>query len=230
MPKIFVAVVVLTVLCLWIIGCSPAHRKKNVSAPEQSSFVYTPGSGDAYLYDVKINLDGRKRSTRLDVYIKDDTLALFARAYLGKGALKAIITKDNSLVYFPTENEYFAGKLSELADGGCDRHMEIERILIDLFHKRPVDFIYDSTDYYVVILHESKESCRYKLVSVVCKKSMEIDYEYRDGRYIPVFLGFSQADGSLSIEARRRSQSLNINIPAEKFSLPIPGDASALEP
>lgn len=212
-----------------LMGCSPAQRKRNISTPEESSFIHETGRGDAYLYDVKINRDGRKRSTRLDVYIKPDTLALFARAYLGKGALKALIVRDNSLVYFPTENEYFRGRLSDLTDRNCDRNVEFERVLVDLFHNRPVEFGHDSTNYYVVILHESKELCRYRLVSVMCGNSLEIEYELREGRYIPVFLGFNNDNGSLTIEAKKRGQSLNIDIPSEKFSLSIPGDASALE-
>jgi len=215
---------------LHLFSCSPAHRKKSISAPEQSSFKPNPGYGDAYLYDVKINRDGRKRSTRLDVYIRPDTLALFVRAYLGKGALKAVITEDNSSVYFPTENEYFRGRLGDLSEGRCDDGLEFESILIDLFYERPVDFKHDSANYYIVILNESRESCRYKLVSIMCGRALEVEYEFRDGRYIPVFLGFANDDGSLSIEARRRNQRLNTEIPAEKFSLSIPGDATALEP
>lgn len=228
--KIPIAAIIVLVCCLWLASCTPANRKRNVTAPERTSFQFSPGSGDAYLYDVKINRDGRKRSTRLDVYVKADSLALFARAYLGKGALKALITDDNALVYFPAANEYYGGRLGKLTDRDCDSNIEFERILIELFRERPVEFKHDSANYYVVILHESRESCRYRLVSVMCRKSLEIEYEYHDGRYIPTFLGFSDDDGSLSIEAKRRKQSLNINIPEEKFFLAIPGDAAVLEP
>lgn len=232
MRKFGIPIIILILLAVGqaLTGCATAHRKINVSAPEQSTFVLNPGAGDAYLFDVKINDHGRKRSTRLDVYVKPDTMAMFARAYLGKGALKALITKDQSLVYFPTENEYFRGQLSDFVDKDCIRNMELERILIDLFFQRPVEFDFDSTNFYVVIEHESRELCRYKLVSKMCEKSLEVEYELRDGRYVPVFLGFAANDGSIRIDAKRRTQSLNIDIPQEKFSLSIPVDAAAIEP
>jgi len=221
---------VLSLSFLFSFGCTPAHRKVSISAPERATLALEPGAGDAYLFDVKIDRDGRKRSTRLDMYVNADSLALFARTYLGKGALKAVVTRENSLVYFPTENEYYRGRMGDLVDHNCIRSMEFERILIDLFFERPVQFEFDSSNYYVVVMHESKESCRYKLVSVMCKKSLEIEYELRDGRYIPVYLGFTDEDASLSIEAKKRNQSLNIQIPEEKFSLSIPGDAVPIEP
>ncbi len=232
MKKLGAPIIVLMILAVShiVTGCSPAHRKIKVSAPEQSAFVLNPGAGDAYLFDVKINDHGRKRSTRLDIYVKPDTLAMFARVYLGKGALKALITKGRSLVYFPTENEYFSGQLGDLVDNKCIRNMEFERILINLFFNRPVQFDFDSTNFYVVVEHESRESCRYKLVSRMCEKSLEVEYELRDNRYIPVFLGFDADGGSIKIDAKRRKQSLNIDIPQEKFSLSIPGDAAAIEP
>lgn len=230
MKNVISYVLLIIILFSTIIGCSPATRKKNVSAREETGVMLTPGSGDAYLFDIKINQDGRKRSSRLDVYFKPDTLAIFARAYLGKGVMKSALIGDSALVYFPTENEYYNGSLYDLLDEECYQSMRFERILQNLFLKLPVEIEDNSVGYYVVILQESKSICRYRLESRMCEKYLEIEYDFKDDRYIPYKIEYSNDDESLKLSAKRRSYSLNIKIPPEKMSIDIPPDAAQIIP
>ena len=218
------------IVIIAIIGCSPANRKKSVSIREESVLSLAPGSGDAYLFDVKINQDGRKRSTRLDVYYRPDTLAIFARAYLGKGVMKVVLAGDTGQVYFPTENEYYNGPLFDLLVDECYKSMRFERILYNLFSRLPVEIDDDSVGYYVVVLKESKDLCHYRLESRICDKFLEIEYDFEKGRYVPNAIEYSNDNGTLKLSAKRRSISLNIKIPSEKMSISIPPDAIRIQP
>ena len=114
----------LTFILYLTLGCTFANRSKwkneRIAAEQKTERpALTEGRGDAYLFDLKIYNKGRKNSVRLDIYRNEDSLALYARGYLGKGVLKGLINQDSILTFFPTENQFYAGEINRLLSGNC---------------------------------------------------------------------------------------------------------------
>ncbi|MEW5922559.1 MAG: hypothetical protein AB1746_01085 [Candidatus Zixiibacteriota bacterium] len=212
-------------LTILLSGCQLASRKMAEPSIIESEMHYAEGKGDAFLYDVKIFRDGKKNSVRLDIYRVEDRLALFARGYLGKGVLKGLVLADSTVVYFPTENEFYSGRLNELISKSCSEKNNLEKMLIDLFVKRPVDIDYSMTDFYVNILSDKGEKQQFRLESTNCAEKAELQYEFRENRFILDKIDFSNRDESFRFKAELRKFRFNTKIPAEKMALPIPPDA-----
>jgi len=217
------------IMILFLGGCNLASRKPSVQSPVESEFNYTEGKGDAFLYDVKIYREGKKNSVRLDVYRKNDSLALFARGYLGKGVLKGLAVSDSIVIYFPTENEYFSGKLNELIYKSCAEQDNLEQMLIDLFVMRPVELEYSMADFYVTVLNDKGKKQQFRLESKNCAESARLEYDFKDNRFLLEKIQFSNRDDTFRLTAQRRKHRLDINIPAEKFIIPIPPEAVRID-
>lgn len=212
-------------LALVINGCGLASRKTSGPSVIEAEMHYEEGQGDAFLYDVKIYREGKKNSVRLDVYRNEDRLAIFARGYLGKGVLKGLVLADSTVIYFPTENEFFSGRLNDLISKSCSKENNLEKILIDLFVKRPVDIDYSMTDFYVNIISDSGTKQKFRLESTNCAEKAELQYIYKDDRFILDEIDFSNRDETFRFKAELRKSRLNTEIPAEKMAVPIPADA-----
>lgn len=226
--EIFV-VILLTALALT--GCTLANRKiTGGKIIENETLSWDKGKGDAYLFDVKIYRGGRKNSVRLDVYLSDDKISLFARGYLGKGVLKGLILPDSIITYFPTEKEYYAGRMANLINNGCADSLSLELTLIELFQKTPAEIEHDLAGFYVVVMNEENKVRRYRLESQGCPEGMEISYTLKSGRFIPDEIDYTTADDSFRLKAERRRAKLNIDIPEEKFQIDIPAGTVRTSP
>lgn len=228
MKSKYIAVSIIVLLfVLNISGCTPANRKRGWKKTTAETAKYEPGRGDAFLFDVKIYRDKRKNSVRLDVYRAGDTLAVFARGYLGKGVLKGLITHDSVLIYFPTEKEYYSGRLSDLVGDNC-RELPLEFLLVKLFEKRPVELETKFPRFYITVLDEEGPEQKYRIVAKGCAENIEISYDYKKNRFVPENIDYTNEDGSFRFRAKRRKVRLDISIPAEKFSLEIPPTAQRI--
>ncbi len=223
--------IIILLLGLFIFeGCTLANRKKAYRQIVTEEVVYEAGRGDAYLFDVKIYRDGRKNSVRLDIYRTADMMALFARGYLGKGVLKGLITKDSILIYFPTENEYFSGKVSELIGEKCADGLPFEKLINRLFQKLPVELEDKFPQFYINVISEKGKTREYRLISEECPENIELGYDYKNSRFILNKIDYSNSDETFRFSANRRKVKTNINIPAEKLELKIPASAIRISP
>ena len=221
-----ISIVVFALMLIFVIGgCRVASLKTTGGTVLESEFNYDEGNGDAFLYDVKIYRDGRKNSVRLDVYRMNDRLGIFARGYLGKGVLKGVVTPDSVVIYFPTENEYYSGKLNDLIDKSCAVRDNLERLVIDLFVKRPVELDYPADDFYVTVIEEKNREKKYRLESKNCAESALLEYDYKSDRFLLEKIDFTNRDNTFRFRAERRREKLNVGIPAEKLSVAVPSDA-----
>jgi len=212
-------------------GCTVADRSKIRSGREEGTLAkFEAGRGDAYLFDVKIYREGKKKSTRLDVYRTEDSMSFYARAYLGKGVMKALLVRDSAVVYFPTEKQYYAGPLNALITNGCAERFAFEHLILDLFRILPIQIDYATDDFYVNIVREGPQECIYRLVSTACDDAITLEYRRKDGRYIPWLIEYAKNDDSFRLEAKRRTVRLNVDIPPDKFEIPIPATAERMEP
>ncbi len=218
-------------LAFIVSGCTLADRRNagKVIADEEAP-QWEPGKGDAYLFDVKIYREGRKNSVRLDVYRLGDTISIFARGYLGKGVLKGLIRPDSILTYFPTEKEYYSGKLANLVDNGCADSLPLEFTIIQLFQKTPAEINFDLGDFYIVVENENNSVRKYRLESHSCPQGIDISYTPKDNRFIPDEIIYTSADKLFRFEAVRRRAKLNTKIPPDKFRIDIPSDAVRTSP
>lgn len=224
----------LFILCL-MIGCTFANRskwKKERIAAEQKFErpALTKGKGDAYLFDLKIYNKGKKNSVRLDVYRKEDSLAIYARGYLGKGVLKGLVNQDSIITFFPTENQYYSGKINRLLSGNCFENIPFEKMLIDFFKITPDKIDYPFGEAYLAILEERPGFRKYKLAAKNCSDYIELDYDWQKGQFVLEKLKYSSKDGKFKLDAKRRKFKLNIKVPAEKFQISIPPTASRIYP
>jgi hypothetical protein len=217
-------------VALTVSGCTLATRKKVRSSPVDAEMVLLEGKGDAYLFDVNMRRHGKKNSVRLDVYRSGDSLSLFARGYLGKGVMKGLVTTDSLIVYFPTENQYYAGRVVDLLEKSCAEAFAFERTIVDLFVKRPVELEYSLSSFYLTILKDEGDEQKYRLEGKSCPEAINLTYRWRDGRFVMEEIDYCSSDGSFRFSAARRRHKINVEIPDEKFILAIPDDAARIYP
>jgi len=223
--------VIIPIFTIIVSGCTLAHRKRaDQEIIEAETQTWQKGKGDAYLFDVKIYREGKKNSVRLDVYRSDDKISLFARGYLGKGVLKGLISPDSIIAYFPTEKEFYSGKMADFINDGCADSLPLEPTIIELFQKTPAEINHELDGFYVVIISEDDHLRQYKLESRSCPEGMEIGYTLKDDRFVPDEINYISSDGTFRFEATRRRAKLNIDIPEEKFRIDIPASAVRISP
>ena len=209
-------------------GCTLAHRPTAEERHPRVDVGVLPGKGDAFLYDVRVERDGRKNSARLDVYRQGDSLGIFARGYLGKGVLKGLVIPDSITIYFPTENEFYQGSIANLLKSNCPDSAIFEKYLIELFARIPSEIEPSFSDFYLTILKETNRDRDYRLESKDCQESIELKYELREGRFVLEKLNYRTPDDSFRFQATRRQHRLNIVLPVDKFSVPIPESATRI--
>ena len=218
-------------MAAFLIGCSLAHRPAGKEIPPAGGDVeYEPGKGDAYLFDAKIIREGKKNSVRLEVYHSRDSLAVFARGYLGKGVLKAFITSDSVLAYFPTENQYYSGRIYDLISSRCQDTLIDEKMMIDLFAKTPAEIEYNVNTLYVVLLDDKGETRSYRLQSKRCPDNIYLQYDYHEERFILQEFSFEADNEAFGFHSKLRKFRSDVKLPPEKFLIEIPESAVRFTP
>lgn len=211
-------------------GCTLANRNrvkvKTAEEPSQREKL----RGDAYLFDVKINRDSKKNSFRLDLYQSRETLAWFARGYLGKGVMKGVLNRDSLLVYFPTEEEFYSGRLNDLAKKSCLGRVELETVLDRLFRSLPTEIPSLSEDFYLTILKEDGKVREYILNYKDCHGGIRIDYEWSNNRFLVSNIQYIGEEETFGFQAKVRDFRLDTELPADKFEIVVPPTAARLNP
>jgi len=189
---------------------------------EETVTKLTEGKGDAYQFDCKMYRKGKKNTVRLEIFRSGDMLSIFARGYLGKGVMKAIINPDSILVYFPTSNEYYSGKLEDLIGGKCAGSMIYEEVLIKLFMMTPPELEKSYEGFYVNVIKQNKKRQEFQLNSKVCEESIELGYRLYGRRFILDDIEYENEVGTFKFIASNRKARLDIDIPESKLDLKIP--------
>jgi hypothetical protein len=208
-------------------GCAPTRQ--NAVPGEELKNPGTEQRGTAFLFDVKVNRNGKKNSVRLDIYQRGDSLSVFARGYLGKGALKGLLTSDSVIAHFPTEEEYYTGKLESLISDSCQFGQNLERILVTIFRDLP-DTSDLPSDISLRTLEDGKKKKRYHMESGRCPAAIDLQYDYHDKQFILEQIGFALSDNSFQLDGKRRDFRTNVKIPEEKFQVNIPETATRIYP
>lgn len=213
-----------------LIGCTsgpPAGETGRESAP----VVKVPV--EAYLFDVVIKRNGKPTSLRLDVFDADSVIALGGRAYLGKGALRARMTKDSLIAYFPTSNEFLMQALSSFSLSGA-KQVDLSKVgLVDILTKRPdtgqvndsirVDIIEESTGDSERAIHTGQLGYPSVTWSMTVKYWLDDDGQWRLSNLI-------YSDSTTQITASRREYRARARISADRFRVNIPQSAVRVSP
>ncbi len=216
-------------------GCTFANRSKwkaeKVAAENKTESPTTDElKGDAFLFDMKIINKGKKNSARLDIYRKGDSLAVFARGYLGKGVLKGRVNYDSVVTYFPTEDQFYSGNISNLLSANCFEKIPLEKMLVDFFRITPDKIDYSFGGAYLSVLIEKPGFRKYRLVAQDCLEFIELDYDWKNGQFLLEKFQYSNENGEFRLDAERRKFKLNIKLPDEKYKISIPSTASRIYP
>ena len=212
-----------------MIGCvsgPPASEAGRESTPQIKVPV------EAYLFDVVVKRHGQPTSLRLDVFDADSVIALGGRAYLGKGALRARMTGDSLIAYFPTSNEYLQQAFSTFRISG-EKQVDLSRIgLLDILTNRPdtgqindsirVDITQESTADSERSIHTGKRG------DSLMAWAITVWHELVDGQWRLDAIKYT--DSTLQITANRREYRSHARVPADRFRVTIPPSAVRVSP
>lgn len=184
---------------------------------------------DAYLFDCKVYRRGKPTTVRLEVFSTDSITALGGRAYLGKGALKGILTPNRLTLYFPTRNEYVDQPVEEAVTSSDCPIRPGDFGLSDLLSRRP-----DSLGFGAgiqVVRRNPTETSRpeFAVFDEACSWRLELTYDRQGAGWRLARLEFS--DGAdLRVLAKRRRFKARANVQAGKFQVEIPAGAVRVSP
>jgi len=219
---------VVVTLILSCVGGPPSSESGRETAPTVSGKVPV----EAYLFDVVIHRHGKPTSLRLDVFDADSVIALGGRAYLGKGALRARLTKDSLIAYFPISDEFFSEDFSSFSMSG-ENPIDLSKLGFLSLLKQPPDTGALNDSVRVDILSESTDNAERLIHSGPIdpdslKWRISVKYFLTEGRFR---LGrFSYFDSTMTITANRREYRSRARIPADRFRVTIPPTAVRVTP
>jgi len=201
----------------------------------------------AYLLDLRVDDAGRKFSVKTEIYVSGDSVGIYGRGFLGKGAFKANVIDDVVTIYFASENEYFTGPLAELDAGGdCAAPGEVMLCALSLLTAK--DAVAATRD----VLYPTRNEIRYrsgrfdrtvrldprgypeseKLIDPACGDSIVVTYA-DPSRQFPFFKtqDVLYYNDRYDFRARGfvREQKYNIDLSLKKFQVDIPQSASRLD-
>jgi hypothetical protein len=200
------------------------------------------------LIDLRIDNSGEKYSMTTELYFTGDSVGLYGRGYLGKGAFKGQIIQDMAMVYFSSSNEYYTSSLSapEARGAECAAPGEVLLSVLSLLggkigipesegaiypSRRQLRFKTGRFDRTVRINDKGFPESE-KFIDAACGDSIVINY-YMHSREFPFYQVTDLLYYSARYEFRARGfireQKYNIDIPERKFMVDIPPDAERLE-
>ena len=209
------------------IGCSSVRRDKQIDESINNN-LDEKIKGEAYLFDVKLNRDGKLTSFRLEIYQTDSITAFSGRGYLGKGALKGILDNDSILVYFPVSNEFLYESTASLLDIK-DCVNDLDNLNLISFLKNPPDEKIVNSNIEIISSFEATNEPQYTLYNPECSWQIEINYEDINSEWL--IKSFLITDGfENTIKSTRRTYKKNAKIPYKRFVIHIPEKAERIIP
>jgi hypothetical protein len=179
---------------------------------------------EAYLMDARVYRDGKPTSFRLELFVSDSLIGIGGRGYLGKGALKGVLTRDSLIMYFPTSREYVReARDSLLTSAACSLGLgllDIERWLKALPEDR-------SAAPATVVTEMGNREAHCSLTWPECDWKLVLDYQLRDDAWRIKQIEFDDG-GKTRFKAETRVHKRHATVDASRFEVIIPGDARSL--
>lgn len=210
---------------LAIAGCAP----RTEPGPEQGERQNLPDvRAEAYLFDTRIDFQGKRRSVRLEMFATDSLIGLGGRAYLGKGALKGWLDSDSLKLYFPSSNEFVYEPIGDLLQSfNCGDETPTVEVL-SLFYQRPDAMKLDDN---ITLVTDTSDADRpaFTLQMPDCPWRMMIEYDRRDPGWRVREFEFDNGS-DLQVSASRREYRADTEVSAAKFEVVVPSDATPIIP
>lgn len=248
----FLSILTLYVWCgLLIVNCAPKPRVLPLDrTPEnvlqcvlKNKIEFT---SQACLLNFQLKGKEAKFSGEVEIFYQaPDSFAFYPRSFLGADIFKAGGADDTLTIYFPRENQYFSGRISDLENTQFWSWNIPFRMLLDLILGKeglmePQAQFISKTGKYFVYRYEDENwikeyhvddgKCRLVKTSLTQKPSgdnYQIDYKgYKkyDSNEVPramKIISSSQENALIKYEERK----FNVSIPTAKLRLQIPADS-----
>lgn len=219
--KQLLSVIAIALFVLTAASCGPRLTGQPVTDSYVKLAPVSKVRVEAYLLDTRIYRQGKPTSVRLELYRTDSAIALAGRGYLGKGALKGVITRDSVIIYFPSTNEFIQASRSEFLNsatcaGGFER-LHIENLLTAL----PSD-----SQLAPAAINGGVDGnhADYKIIWPDCDWRLDLRYRERDHLWRIDRVEFE--DGAdIRFKAETRTIKSSAEVDRDKFRVNIPADA-----
>ncbi|MCX6826724.1 MAG: hypothetical protein NTV06_05585 [candidate division Zixibacteria bacterium] len=224
----YLLITAMLIAVAFISGCTSMHR--NLTTEPEHDQKISPKRGDAYLFDITVDRNGRKNSARLDIYQSGDSLSFFARGYLGKGVIKGLLVADSVMAYFPTENQFYSGEIMALLKDSCSGDFRMERLILELFRGVPPEAKEARKHLEITVIKDTPQIKEYRLSWGNGMFEMRLSYDFVKGQYIISGFEYISSINHLRFQAERRNLKQNVTLPPEKFLILIPETAARIYP
>jgi hypothetical protein len=221
------SVYLVAVALLFMSSCGPSRRIRP-AYEEKEVITQEKIEVEAYLFDAKLRRQGKPTSFRLEIFQTDSVMALGGRAYLGKGALKGLLTTDSLEVYFPSSNEYLYESLSDLFATAECTNTAPKLSLLHLFASLP-DSLAEMEEVSVASDYTNLKHPEFVISLPDCPWVIELTYDWQEtGWRIQDFMFDNGND--ITLKAKRRTYKKETQVPYSKFRLVPPDGAIRITP
>jgi len=213
------------VLIFGLLSCKPDYQAE----PTTNSFTKRGPNRkievEAFLFDATVFRDGKPTSLRLELFRSDTMIAVSGKGYLGKGALKGVITPDSVILYFPTSREYIREeRRSFLSSAACPvglGALDLHRI----FRRLPDEMALHPAE--LKVIDSGKKKRRFNISWPVCDWSLELEYKKRKPGWRPQKFEFDDG-ASTRAKGEVRVFRPRAKVRLKRFHVDIPADATPL--
>jgi len=220
--------VCVVVAALLLMGSCGPGRRIRPEYEERVAIVQEKIEVEAYLFDAKLRRQRKPTSFRLEIFQTDSVIALGGRAYLGKGALKGLLTTDSLEVYFPSSNEYLYESLRDLfATAECANSMP-KLNLLHLFTSPP-DSLAEMEEVSVASDYTNRKRPEYVISFPDCSWMIELTYDRHEAGWRIRDFKFDNGN-DITLKAKRRTYKKKAQVPDSKFQLVAPDGATRITP
>ena len=218
----------IAVLLAMLLGCVAGLPEPAAEIQGAGDAVDTKIRADAYLFDVKMYREGKPTSVRLELFKTDSAIGLGGRAYLGKGALKGMLTQDSLVMYFPSSREFVRESVDTLSGGeNCPLPLSDLNVL-SLFSALP-DSLPISKNLTILTDYDNQNRPSFTVSESECDWRLKLEYDRKSDHWRIRQFEFTNGE-NLRIKANRREYKSNTRVKANKFQVQIPPEAIRIKP
>jgi hypothetical protein len=229
-----VALLLLIGIGLLITNCAPKPKillqdrtPENVlHCVQKNKVAFT---SQACLLELQLKGKEAKFSGEVEIFYQaPDSFAFSPRSFLGADIFKAVGADDTLTIYFPRENQYFSGKISDLEKGLLESEVQFIGKMENYFVYRYED------ENWIKEYHVDAGRCRLVKTSLMQKSggdSYQVEYKSytkHDTYEIPNMVKIVSSNRE-SVLIKYQERKFNLSIPASKLKLQIPADSKRVD-
>ena len=258
-PGLRIGLLSLLILLIWCgliwVNCAPKPKilpqdrtPENVlRCVQKNGIEFTSQAG---LIDLQLKGKEAKFSGEVEIFYQaPDSFAFYPRSLLGADIFKAVGADDTLTIYFPRQNQFFSGKISDLENTRLWSWSIPFPVLMKLILGKeglmePEVRYVGKTDKYFVYRYEDVKwveeyyvdagRCRLVKTSLTPKsggESYQVEYKSytkHESNEVPKIVRISSSDRETAM-IKYKERKFNLSIPAAKLELQIPADSKRVD-